>query len=190
MVCGLACQLEASKAVRSRVVLICCWSPESRESGGVMSPATSLPRVCSSLLLDPSQGATSKLRWDARAASKSPGTREGGRLVAEHPTLLWVLTSLALGTVPCISQAGNTTCKCGSHFHRPLAFSCRVLSCTSVFLQAGTQQPFRGLQPQHLRSPLAPIPWAQFSAIASPPLSLPLSLCKHLRWIINCSSSN
>lgn len=181
MVCGLACQLEASKAVCSRVVLICCWSPESRESGGVMSPAASLPRVCSSLLLDPSQGGKSKLGRDTRVASKSPGTREGGRLVAECPTLLWVLTSLAVGTTPHISQAGNTICKCGSHFHRPLVFSCRSLSCTSVFFQAGAQQLFGGLQPQHLCFPLAPMLWAQFSATASPPLSLPPSLCKHLQ---------
>lgn len=35
MVCGLACQLEASKAVHSRVVFICCWSPESCVRGGM-----------------------------------------------------------------------------------------------------------------------------------------------------------
>lgn len=61
MVCGLACQLEASKTVHGRVVLICCWSPESSESRGMMSAAASLPHAHAALLLGHSQGGKSQL---------------------------------------------------------------------------------------------------------------------------------
>lgn len=59
MVCGLACQLEASKTAHGRVALICRWSPESSESRGTMSAATSLPHAHPALPLDHSQGGNS-----------------------------------------------------------------------------------------------------------------------------------
>lgn len=61
MICGIVCQLAASKTVHGRVV-VNCWSPESRESGGMMSTAASPPHAHPALLLDHSQRGESQLR--------------------------------------------------------------------------------------------------------------------------------
>ena len=124
MVCGLACQLEASKIVHGRVVLICCWSPESGESGGMISTAASLPHAHPALLLHHSQGGKSQLGWHDGAVSKSTGDA-GGRQAC-----CWAL-SPTVGS-PCwkpkawchvFDVLGTPSANGGSHFQKPLSFS-------------------------------------------------------------------
>ena len=123
--------------------------------------------------------------WDEMPGrfQRARGTQVGDRLVAELCTLLWAPHFAN-------SRHGAMYLMCREHRLQIVGHTSKSLShspgqvcasCTSFFLQPGTEQSFGGLQLEHLRFPLAPILWGQFSVTASPPLSLPPSLCKHLQ---------
>lgn len=192
MVCGLACQLEASKTAHGRVALICCWSPESSESRGTMSTAASLPDAHPALP-GPFTGrelTTGMRRWGCFKEHWGH-RRETGSLLSSVP-YCGLLALQTLGMVPCSWRAGNTVCKqwvtlpkaslllLGGSLLTALRSSCSQahsnhLGGSSWNISGSCLLPYCGSnsQQQHL-----------------PPLSLPPPLCKHLQWIINCGSSN
>lgn len=157
-----------------------------------MSTAASLLCAHPVLLLGHSQGAKPPMGWAVRLVWGALGTQVGRRLIAE------------LCTVPraphvASSRHGAMYLTCWEHRLQVVGHTSKSLShspgqvssrCTSFFLQLSTPQLSWRLQLEHLMFLPAPILWPEFSARTPPLLSLPPSLCKHLRWIINCNSSN